>query len=118
MTYQTIGMASAQVLNRLETGYKIAERRTAAEAIDRQILASEEADFHWDARLNERWLGAYWSADEDDIDLDRVAIVGRIDGQWFAATSIIYGDGMPRAIINRRAFDTKHQAERAFENAR
>ena len=116
--YQTIGMASAQVLNRLETGNKIAERRTAGEVICRLILASDEADFYWDARLSERWLGAYWSADDDDIDLDRVAIVGRIDGQWFAATSIIDGDGMPRAMANRRAFDTKHEAERAFEHAR
>ena len=118
MTYQTIGMASAQVLNRLETGYKIAERRTAGEAIDRQILASEEADFHWDARLSERWVGAYYSADENEIELDRVAIVGRIDGRWFAATSIIDGDGTPHGITNRRTFDTRHEAERAYKHAR
>jgi hypothetical protein len=34
------------------------------------------------------------------------------------ATSIIDGDGMPRAMTNRCAFDTKHEAERAFEHAR
>ena len=116
--YQTIGMASAQVLNRLETGCNVAVRRAAGEAIDRQILASEEADFHWDARLSERWVGAYYRADEDEIELDRVTIVGWIDGHWFAATSIIDGDGMPHGITRRRAFDTRHEAERAFDRAR
>ena len=110
-------MASGRVLNRLATGCESAVRRDSGAGIDRNILAAEEADFHWDARLSERWLGAYGSADDDDIDLDRVAIVGRIDGQWFAATSIIDGDGMPRAMTNRRAFDTKNEAERAFEHA-
>ena len=117
MTYQTIGMASDRVLHSLAAGSGIEDRRTLGDGIGRHILAAEEADFHWDARLSERWLGAYWSADDDDIDLDRVAIVGRIDGQWFAATSIIDGDGMPRAMTNRRAFDTRHEAERAFEHA-
>ena len=115
---QTIGMASAHVLNTLEKGCNIAVRRTAGEAIDRQILASEEADFHWGTRLSERWLGAYYSADEDEMDLDRVAIVGRIDGRWFAATSIIDGDGMPHGITNRRTFDSRYEAERAFDRAR
>ena len=111
-------MASAHVLNALEGGCKIEVRRTFSEAIERQILVSEEANFHWDARLNERWLGAYYSADEDEIELDRVAIVGRIDGRWFAATSIINGDGMPHGISNRRTFDTRHEAKGAFEYAR
>ena len=115
--YLTIGMASDRVLHSLRAGSEIEDRRTLGDGIDRHILAAEEAGFHWDARLSERWLGAYWSADDDDIDLARVAIVGRIDGQWFAATSIIDGDGMPRAMNNRRAFDTKHEAERAFEHA-
>ena len=118
MTYQSIGMASGRVLHSLARGCKIDDRRTLGEAIDRQILASEEADFHWDARLSERWVGAYYSADENEIELDRVAIVGRIDGRWFAATSIIDGDGMPHGITNRRTFDTRHQAEMAFDRAR
>ena len=117
MTYQTIGMASDRVLHCLATDCKTADRRTFEGAIDRHILAAEEADFHWDARLSERWLGAYCSADEDEIELDRVAIVGRIDGRWFAATSIIDGDGMPHGITNRRTFDTRQEAERAFEHA-
>ena len=117
MTYQAIGMASDRMLHSLRAGSGIEDRRTLGDGIDRHILAAEEADFHWDARLSERWLGVYFSADEDDIDLDRVAIVGRIDGQWFAATSIIDGDGMPRAMINRRTFNTKHEAEKAFEHA-
>ena len=115
---QTIGMASERVLQCLAMGRRIVDRKDLGEVIDRQILASEEADFHWDARLSERWVGAYCSADEDEIELDRVAIVGRIDGRWFAATSIIDGDGMPHGIANRRIFDTRQEAERAFKHAR
>jgi hypothetical protein len=118
MTYQTIGMVSNRVLHNLATGSEIKARCTTGGAIDRYILAAEEADFHWDARLKERWLGAYSSVDDDDSDLDRVAIIGRFDGLWFAAISIINSDGMPRAMTNRCAFDTKHEAERAFEHAR
>ena len=110
-------MASERVLHCLATGRGIADRGYVGEIIDRHILAAEEADFHWDARLSERWVGAYYSADEDEIELDRVAIFGRIDGRWFAAISIIDGDGMPHGMINRCAFDTKHEAERTFEHA-
>ena len=115
---QTIGMASERMLHCLATGWGIADRGYVGEIIDRQVLASEEADFHWDARLSERWLGQYFNADEDEIELDRVAIVGRIDGRWFTATSIIDGDGMPHAMTNRRTFDTRHEAERTFKHAR
>lgn len=118
MTYQTIGMASDRVLHSLATGSGIEDRRTLGDATGWHILAAEEAEFHWDARLKERWLGAYYSADEGEIELDRVTIVGWIDGHWFAATSIIDGDGMPHGITRRRAFDTRHEAERAFDCAR
>ena len=115
---QTIGMASERVLHCLRTGRGIADRGYVGEIIDRDILAAEEADFHWDARLSERWLGQYFNADDDEIELDRVAIVGRMDDRWFTATSIIDGDGMPRGITNRRTFDTRHEAEKAFKHAR
>ena len=115
---QTIGMASERVLHCLATGRRVADRECVGEVIDRHILAAEEADFHWDARLSERWVGAYYSADEDEIELDRVAIVGRMDGRWFTATSIIDGDGMPHGMTDRRTFDTRHEAEKAFKHAR
>ena len=116
--YQTIGMASGRVLNRSAMGCESAVQRDFGAGFDRHILAAEEADFHWDARLSERWLGQYFNADEDESELDRVAIVGRIDGRWFAATSIIDGDGMPHGITNRHTFDNRHEAEMAFDRAR
>ena len=116
--YQTIGMASDRVLHSLRAGSGIEDRRTLGDGIDRHILAAEEADFHWDARLSERWLGQYFKVDDDEVELGRVAIFGRIDGRWFAATSIIDGDGMPHGITNRRTFDTRHEAEKAFKHAR
>ena len=116
--YQTIGMASGRVLHCLATGRGIAGRGNVGEIIDRHILAAEEADFHWDARLSERRLGQYFNADDDEMALDRVAIVGWIDGRWFTAISIIDGGGMPHGITNRRTFDTRNEAEKAFKHAR
>ncbi len=115
---QSIGAASERVMAALVSSLEIEFGRGATKGLAACFLASEECDFQWDARLSERWLGAYCSADEDEIELDRVAIVGRIDGRWFAATSIIDGDGMSHAMINRRSFDTRHEAEEAFEHAR
>lgn len=68
--------------------------------------------------MTERWLGEYYSADEHEIELNRVAIVEWIDGRWFAATSIIDADRMTCAITNRRTFDTRYEVKRAFNRAR
>ena len=115
---QTIGMASERVLHCLATGRGIADRGYVGQIVDWHILAAEEADLHWDARLRERWLGQYFNAEDDESELDRVAIIGRIDGRWFAATSIIDGGGIPHLMSNHRTFDTRHEAEKAFKHAR
>ncbi|MEO5774473.1 MAG: hypothetical protein ABIQ32_10200 [Sphingomicrobium sp.] len=111
-------MVSERVLHCLATGRGIADQRYVGEIIDRHILAAEEANFHWDLRLSDRWLGQHFNADDDETELDRVEIVGQIDGRWFAATSIIDGDGMPHGMNDRRTFDTRNEAERAFQHAR
>jgi hypothetical protein len=56
-------------------------------------LQAELADFHWDSRVDERWLGAYEGGEDDGEPLDRIAIVGRLGGVWFAAICIVDGDG-------------------------
>src|SRR3546814_11010814 len=82
---QSVGMASDRVMAALVSGLEIEFGRGAGEALAQRFLEAEEIDFHWDAREQERWIGTYESAGDEDFELDRVAIVGRLDGQWFVA---------------------------------
>ena len=77
-------------------------------------LAAELADFHWDSRVAERWLGAYESLDDEDPDLDRVAILGRLQGTWFVATCLVNGNGAAHSIDNLALMASEKDAETAF----
>jgi len=111
--FQPISHASDRVMAALVAGLALEFGREAAEALAERFVAAEECDFSWDARQQERWLGAYQTLD-DDIELDRVAIIGRLDGQWFVAVCIVDGDGLARGLIGRRTFARAGQARLAF----
>ncbi len=112
--FQTIGAASERVMTALVAGLEIEFGRGAGEALAQRFLEAEEGDFLWDARLAERWLGAYHAQDEEDFELDRVAIIGRLDGRWFVAVSIVDGDGNAQGLIGRRSFRGERQAREVF----
>ena len=119
---QSVGVASARVTDRvmaaLVSGLEVEFGRGAGEALAQRFLDAEEVDFHWDARVSERWVGAYANVDEEDVELDRVAIVGRLDGKWFVAVMIVDGDGNALGMIGQRTFRGRVQAEQAFDRAR
>ncbi len=79
-----------------------------------QFLAAELADFHWDSRVAERWLGGYESLDDEESELDRVAILGRLQGTWFVAICLVDGNGRVRAMENLRLMGGEKEAEVAF----
>lgn len=112
--FQSIGAASDRVVATLVAGLEIEFGRGAGEALAQRFLEAEESDFLWDARASERWLGAYESIDEEDFELDRVAIVGRLDGRWFVAVSIVDGDGNAHGLTGRRSFRSERRAREAF----
>lgn len=112
-----IGMASDRVLAALVSGLELEFGRGAGEALAHRFLDAEEVDFHWDARVEERWIGAYESADMDDVELERVAILGRFDGQWFVARMIVDGDGEAHGMISRCGFESIGAAREAFATA-
>jgi hypothetical protein len=99
--FQPIGQAADRVMAALVSGLEIEFGRGAGAALAARFLAAEEADFHWDARVSERWLGSHESLDDDDVELDGVAIVGRLDGKWFAATCIVDGRCLDEIGRNR-----------------
>ena len=72
--FQPISVASDRVMAALVAGLEIEFGRGAGEGLAQRFLEAEEVDFRWDGRTRERWLGAYESADNDELWLDRVAM--------------------------------------------
>ena len=51
----------------LISGLEIEFGRGVGEALAHRFLEAEDVDFNWDARLEERWIGAYESLDDEDF---------------------------------------------------
>ena len=118
MTYVSRIEASDRVTTEaLIAGLEIEFGRGAGAALAERFLAAEEADFCWDARDQERWLGAYESVEGDGFELDRVAIVGRLKGRWFVAQMIVDGEGCAHGMLGRREFGSERAARKALADA-
>jgi hypothetical protein len=116
-THQDIGTSADRVMEALVAGLEAQFGRGASEALAHRFLEAEEVDFRWDARVEERWIGAYESADEEDFDLDRIAILGRLDGKWFCATMLVDGEGQAHGMMGCRQFGSVGKARDAMRNA-
>lgn len=114
---QSISEASDRVMAALVSGLEIEFGRSVGEALAQRFLEAEEVDFHWDARVRERWIGTYESAEDEEFELDRVAIFGRLDGKWFVAVMIVDGDGNAHGMMGKRDFRCEREAIAAFAQA-
>ena len=115
--YQPISAAADRVMAALVSGLELEFGRGAGEALAARFLEAEEAEFCWDARVEERWIGSYPTLGEDEIELDSVRIVGRLDGRWFVAVMIVDGDGNAHGMSGKRSFKRRCDAVRAFADA-
>ncbi len=115
--FQPIAAASDRVMAALVSGLQIEFGHGVGEALAHRFLEAEEAEFLWEARDMECWIGAYESTDDEEIDLDRVRIFGRLDGKWFIAVMIVDGDGNPHGLLGKREFRQRRQALAAFADA-
>ena len=113
----TINECTDRVMATLIAGLEIEFGRGAAEGLAHHFLEAEEVDFHWDARILERWLGAYEAQYDDDLELDRIQILGRLEGRWFVATCIVDGDGNAHGMLGCRDFSSEGAARQAFSDA-
>jgi hypothetical protein len=114
---QSISDAADRVMAALVSGLEIEFGHSAGAALAGRFLDAEASDFHWDARVEERWLGCYFGGEESGIELDRVRILGRIDGRWFVAVMLVDGDGDAHGMLGKRCFGRAEQARRAFADA-
>lgn len=118
MSYlQPISVASDRVVAALVAGLEIEFGRCAGEALAHRFLDAEEADFTWDARIAERWIGAFPQGSEEDLELDQVRIVGVLDRDWFVAVMIVDGDGRAHGMMSKRRFKRRRDAYAAFADA-
>jgi hypothetical protein len=114
---QSIGTASDRVVATLIAGLEIEFGRGAGEALAHRFLEAEDSDFLWDARIEERWLGTYDSIEDEVLELDRIAICGRLDGRWFASVMLVDGDGMPHGTMGKRFCRSRKSAREAMADA-
>lgn len=115
---QGIGTASDSVVATLVAGLEIELGRSAGEALAQRFLDAEESDFLWDVRGEERWLGSYDGFGEDDLELDRIAIWGRLADRWFMAIMLVDGEGMPHGTIVKRICHSRNAARKGMADAR
>ena len=108
------GDAYARLVEGLRQEFGCADIGTIAE----RIFEAEKADFHWDARIDERHLGQHFSLDCDEDELARVAILSFLAGRWHAGICLVDGDGDAVDLLWLRSFDRREDATEAFARAR
>lgn len=106
--------ASRDAYPALLAGIEAQFGREGSVEIAGRFLAAELADFHWESRVAERWLGTYESIGDEEIELDRIAILGRLQGIWFVATCLVDGEGAVHAMENLKLIPGEKGAETAF----
>ena len=82
-----------------------------------RYIDAEAADFHWDARISERHLGAYLSPDDDGSELERVGVIGVLAGRFYVATCVVDGDGGIQTMLDCKYVSSAGDAQKAFEDA-
>lgn len=91
-------------------------------ALAERIFEAERADFHWQARVRERYLGQHLPLDLDDADggegLSRIAILSSLAGRWHAGICLVDGDGSALDLLWLRSFDRHEDAAETFFRAR
>lgn len=116
MFQSSVSIGETRVFERLVAGLEMEFGITAAEGLARQFIEAEGADFYWEARARERWLGSYESIDWDEEDaLDRIAVSGILDGLHYVAVLLVDAFGSVDALLGVRHFDSEKAAVEAFE---
>jgi hypothetical protein len=87
-----------------------------------RIVESEAADFYWEARVQERYLGQHFGLDDDSIEggeeLVRVAILSIFAAGWHVGACLVDGEGRAAGLLWLRTFEDFVKAEAAFAMAR
>jgi hypothetical protein len=87
-----------------------------------RIVEAEAADFLWEARVRERYLGQqselFCEGGETFAEVSRIAVLSLIDGGWMVGTCLVDGEGMVLDLLWKQQFRAQGEAELAFVQAR
>ena len=121
-SFSAIPGGSGDPYARLVQGLQMEFGSADVGALARRILDAERADFHWDARVQERYLGQHIALDLGNEgvadELARIAILSFLDGRWHAGICLVDGNGCATDLLWLRSFDQREDAMEAFARAR
>lgn len=87
-----------------------------------RILEAEAADFLWESRVREHYLGQHLDAisggEDGSEDVSRVAFLSLLDGAWHAGICLVDGEGAAVDLLWKRTFERGEEAESTFDHAR
>lgn len=116
-----VPMGGADAYSRLVAGLRTELRCDDVGALAERIVEAEAADFHWESRVAEHYLGQYagleYSCDDLDEELSRVAILSFLVDRWHVGVCLIDGEGAPVEMLWRHGFDNRSEAELRFIEA-
>ena len=91
-------------------------------ALAERIFEAEKAEFHWEARVRERYLGQHFPLDlgdeEAEDELSRIAILSFLAGRWNVGICLVDGEGCAVDLLWLRSFEHHEEAADAFVRAR
>jgi hypothetical protein len=86
-----------------------------------RIMEAEAADFLWEARIKERYLGQHFDVgighDDEEMELARIAVLSLLGGRWHLAACLVDGEGMAVDLLWKQVFDGLEEAEAAFDRS-
>ncbi len=112
--FTTIETRSNDAYLTLVAGLETQFHDTEIDAVAALFIDAEAADFYWESRINERYLGSFESDGDGDLELDRIAIAGLFRCRWFTAICLVDGDGMVHWMRHLRDVKTREAAMAAL----
>ena len=86
-----------------------------------RIIEAEAVDFLWEARVKERYLGQHFDIcfppDDKDMELSRIAVLSCFSGKWHVGVCLVDGEGGPVDLLWKQSFESRNEADAAFERA-
>jgi hypothetical protein len=118
----TIPGGSGDAYARLVEGLRMELGAGDIAALAGRIFEADKSDFHWQARVRERYLGQHFALDlasyEASADISRIAILSFLADRWHAGVCLVDADGCAVDLLWLRSFERREDAAEVFTRAR
>jgi hypothetical protein len=87
-----------------------------------RVIEAEAAEFLWESRVRERYIGQHFDAVDDQEfspdEASRIAFLSFLGGRWHAGICLVDGEGAAVKLLWKRTFESSEEAEIGFVRAR